>query len=109
MDVELVRIIYHSVGCHFTWWMVSFVLQKLFSFMSSRLPIGDLSACAISALFRKSPLVPIHSRLVSIFSFIRISMCGLMLRSLIYLNMRFVQGNRYEPIYILLPADNQFD
>jgi hypothetical protein len=53
--------------------------------------------------------VPIHSRLVSIFSFIRISMCGLMLRSLIYLNMRFVQGNRYEPIYILLPADNQFD
>jgi hypothetical protein len=32
-----------------------------------------------------------------------------MLRSLIHLDLSFVQGNKYGPIFILLPTDSQLD
>lgn len=37
LDVKLVNIFPHTIGCHFTLLMASFVLQKLFIFMKSHL------------------------------------------------------------------------
>ena len=39
LDVGLVKIFSQSVGCHFVLLIVSFALQKLFSFMRSHLSI----------------------------------------------------------------------
>jgi hypothetical protein len=46
-DVELVKIFFHSLDYHFVLLMVSFALQKPFSFIRSHLLIVGLSACAI--------------------------------------------------------------
>jgi hypothetical protein len=43
-DIELVKILPQSAGCCFVLLTVSFVLQKLFSFMKSHILIDDLSA-----------------------------------------------------------------
>ncbi|KAL6071867.1 hypothetical protein STEG23_008824 [Scotinomys teguina] len=88
--VELVKLFSHSVGCCFVLWMVSFALQKLFSFMRSHLLIVDLSVCAIDVMFWKLSLVPVHSKLFLTFSSIKFSMSGFMLRSLIHLDLSFV-------------------
>ena len=53
--------------------------------------------------------VPMHSRLFPTFSSIRFTVSGFMLRSLIHLNLSFVQGDRYGSIFILLHADIQLD
>jgi hypothetical protein len=77
--------------------MVSFALQKLFSSMRSHLLIVDLSAYANGVLFRKSFPVPMSSRLFLIFSSIRFffsflsDISGFMLRSLVHLELSFVQ------------------
>ena len=72
-DVYLVKIFSHSIGCHFVILTVSFSLEKLFSFMRSHLLIVDLSAWAISVLFRKLSYVLMHSRLSTTFSSMRFS------------------------------------
>jgi hypothetical protein len=41
------KIIFYAVGCQFVLMTMSFVLQKLFSFIRSHLLIVDPSACAI--------------------------------------------------------------
>jgi hypothetical protein len=79
-DTRLVKIFSQSVDCHFVLLTVSFVLQKLFSFMRSHLPIVDLSAWAIGVLFRKLFPEPMHSRLFPTFSYIRVSVSGFVLR-----------------------------
>lgn len=56
------------------------VLEPL-SFMQAHLIILDLTACAVSFLFRKSSPVPICSRLCT-FSSIIFGVSGLMLKSL---------------------------
>jgi hypothetical protein len=69
--------------------------------------IVNLRACIIGALFMKlSPLLR-YSSLFPIFSFIRFSVSGLMLRSLNHLNLIFVQGDKYGSIGILLHANIQ--
>jgi hypothetical protein len=73
--------------------MVSFAVQKLFSFMGS--PFLYFSVCAISALFRESFPVPETDSVYQ--------------RSLIHLDLSFVQGDKYESVYILLHTDIQFD
>jgi hypothetical protein len=103
--VELVKILSQSVGCRFVLLMVSFALQKLFSFMRSHLSIVDLRALAIGVLFRKLSPIPTSSRLFSSFSSIRFSVSAFTLRSLIHLNLSFVQGDKYGSIYILLHID----
>ena len=87
---ELKKILSQSVGCYFVLLTVSFVLQKLFSFMRSHLLIVDLSAWAICILFRKLSAVQIDSRLFSAFCFIRFSLSAFVLMSLIHLDLSFV-------------------
>ena len=61
--------------------------------------IVDLSACTIGVLFRKWSPMPMR------FNVLRFSVSGFMLRSLIHLDLSFVQGDRYGSIYILLHAN----
>ena len=83
LDVGLLKIFSHFVGCRFVLLMVSFALQNHFNLMGSYLLIIDLTAWAIDAVFRKLSSVPMHSRLSPTFSSIRFSVSSFMLRSLI--------------------------
>jgi hypothetical protein len=106
-DLGLVKIFSQSVGGLFVLLTVSFALQKLYNCMRSHLLILDLTAQAIAVLFRKFPPVPISSRLFYIFSSINFSASGFMWRSLIYLDLSFVQGDKNVSIRILLHANHQ--
>jgi hypothetical protein len=46
-------------------------------------------------LFRKSPLVPMSVGLYPIYSSIRLSVSGFILKSLIYLELSFMQHDKY--------------
>jgi hypothetical protein len=78
-----------------------------FVFLWSHVLLFFLSACANSGLFKKLSSVAVYSRLFSTFYSIRFSESGSRLRYLIYLNLGFVQCNRYGSIYILPHADIQ--
>jgi hypothetical protein len=88
---------------------MSFVLQKLSSFMRSRLSIVDLRARVIGILFKKLFPLPMSSWLFPTFSSIRFSVSGFMLRFLIYLDLSFVQSDEYGSSFIFLHGDSQFD
>jgi hypothetical protein len=90
-DAGLVKIFYQSVGGLFVLLTVSFALQKCFNCMRSHLSIVDLRAQVICVLFRKFPPVPICSRFFPTFSSIRF-ISGTQWRSLIHLELSFVQG-----------------
>jgi hypothetical protein len=92
--VGLVKIFSHFVGCHFVLLTVSFVLQKLFTFMRTHLSIVDLSSSAISVLFMKISPVLKRSRLFPTFSSIRFSVSSLLWMSLTHLDLKFVQGDK---------------
>ena len=94
LDMELVKIFSHSVGCCFVLLTVSFALQKLFSFMRSHLLIVDFYASAIGVLHSKQPPVSVHSRLFPTFSSIRFNVSVFMFMSLIHLDLSFVLGDR---------------
>lgn len=70
--------------------MVSFALQKLFSFTRSHLLLVDLSDCSIGVLSRELPSKPMHAKLFTTFFPIRIRLSGFMLRSLIHLDLSFL-------------------
>ena len=53
--------------------------------------------------------VPVSSRLCPNFSSIRFGESGFMLRSLIHLDLSFVQGDKYGSMCILLHEDIQLD
>ena len=89
--------------------MGSFALQKIFNFMRLHLLSVDLSAWAISVLFRKSYPVPMSSRPSPTLSSIRFNVSQFMLRTLIQLELSFVQGDKYGSICSLLLVDIQFD
>jgi hypothetical protein len=74
------------------------------SFMGSHLLIVDLSACAIGILYKELPPVSVYSRLFPTFSSFSLSVPSFMLRSLIYLDLNFVQSDIYGSICILLHA-----
>ena len=87
--------------------LIDFALQKLSSFVRSHLSILDLRAWAIGVLFRIFPLVPMSWSFFPTFSSIRFSVSGFMLRSLIHLDLSFVQGDKYGSI--ILHTDSQLD
>ena len=93
----LLKIYSHSVCCFFTQMLFFFAIQKLFSFMRSHLLIVVLSStvCAITAMFRESFPVPISSRIFHTFQPSRFCVSGLMLRSLIHLDLSFLQDDQY--------------
>jgi hypothetical protein len=76
--------------------------------MGFHLLIVDLNVCANSVVFRTSSM-PMRSRLFYTYFSIRFSVSGFMLRSLIHLELIFVQSEEYGSISILLHADIQFD
>ena len=105
-DVGLVKIFSHSVGCCFV--LLTFpLLQKSLSFRRSHLLIIALSVFATEVIFRKWSPVPMHASVLHTFFSMRLSVIGFMLRSLIYLFLSFVHGNRYKSIFILLHVDIQ--
>jgi hypothetical protein len=106
-DLGLVKIIFQSVGYLFVLLTVSFALQKLCNFMRSHLSILDLTAQATATLFRNFSHVPISSRLSPTFSSISFSVYGFLWRSLIHLDLSFVQGDKNGSICILLHANCQ--
>ena len=64
--------------------------------MRSHSLIVDLSDCAVDVLFMKLFPVPMCSRLFPTFSSIRFSVSGFKLKSLIHLDLSFVQGDKYD-------------
>jgi hypothetical protein len=101
-DLGLVKILSLSVGGLFVLLTVSFALQKLCNFMRSHLSILELTAQVIAVLFRNFSPVAISLRLFSTFSSINLRVSGLMWRSLIHLDLSFVQGDKNGSIRILL-------
>jgi hypothetical protein len=79
---------------------VSFALQKLLSFMRSHLSIFGLRTRAIGILLRKLSSVPMSSRLSPLSVLLDFSISGFTLRSLIHLDLSFVQGDKYRTIWI---------
>ena len=77
--------------------------------MSSHLLIVDLRAWAIGVRFRKISPAPMCSRFFSIFSSIRLSVTGFMWRSLIQVDLSFVQRDKIGSIWILLHLDCQLE
>ena len=61
--------------------------------MRSHLLILDLSAYTIGVLFKKLSPVAKHLRLFPNYSSIRFNVFGFILRSLIFLDLSFVQGD----------------
>ena len=107
-DMGLVKIFFHSLGCHFVLFTMLFVLQKLFNFRRSHFLIVALSDWATAAIFRKWSPVPIQSKLLPTFSSIRFSVTKFMLSSLIYLEWSFLHDGRHESICNLLRVHIQY-
>jgi hypothetical protein len=95
------------LGCQFVLLIVFFVLQKLCSFVRSHLSIVDLRVWAIGVLFRNLSSVPMRSRVCPTFSSMIFSVSGFILRSLIHLDLSFVQGDKCWSVFILLHVDIQ--
>jgi len=89
--IGLVKIFSQSVGCCFVLLTMSFAWQKLCNFMRSHLSILNLRPYAIGDLFRKISSVPMCSRFFPTFSSISFSVLGVIWRSLIHLDLSFVQ------------------
>jgi hypothetical protein len=82
-------------------------LQKSFSFIRSHLIIFDLSDWApVAVLFMKLSPVPMCSGKFHSFTSIRFSVTSFRLKCLIYMDLSFVQSDKYESIYILLCASS---
>ena len=71
--------------------------------------IFDFRAWAIGVPFRKISPVPMCSRFFPIFSSIRLSASGFMWRSLIQVDLSFVQRDKIGSIWILLHLDCQLE
>jgi len=73
--------------------MVTFAIGKLLSFKTSHVLIVVLSAHANGILFKKSFPVPMSSRLFPTLSSITVTVSGLVLKSLMHLELTFVWGD----------------
>jgi hypothetical protein len=106
-DLGLVKILSQSIGGLFVLLTVSFALQKLCNVMRSHLSICNLTVQAIAVLIRNFfPCIHIFEAFLT-FSSINFSVSGLMWRSLIHLDLSFVQGDKNGSIRILLHDNHQ--
>jgi hypothetical protein len=103
----LVKIISESLGVLFDLLTVSFALKKLCNFVGSYLSILDLRAQAITVVFRNFCSVPISSRLFPTCFSINVSVSCFMWRSLIYLGLSFVHGDKNGSVHILVHDNRQ--
>lgn len=108
LDVEFLKILPHSLSCFFVWLTVSFVLQKLYSFMRYHLLIVHHSVSTVGIVFRKLSPVSVHSKF-SALGLVPVSVCLVLCwGSLTHLNMSFMQDDECESIWIMLHAKIQF-
>jgi hypothetical protein len=107
LDLGLVKIFSQSVGGFFVLLTVSFALHELCNFMRFHLLILDLTVQAIGVLFRNFSPLSVCSRLFPTFSSISFSVSCFMWRSLIHLDLSFVQGDKNGSIRILLHDNRQ--
>jgi hypothetical protein len=91
----MVKIIFYFVSYCFVLLMVFFALEKLFTFMRFHLLIAGLSAFTIRVLFKKLFPVTNHSMLFPNLFSIRISISEFMMKTLIHLDLSFIQGYKY--------------
>jgi len=84
-----------------------FCLIKTFPFHRNHLSILDLRIWTNGVVFRKSLPVTMSLRLFPTFFSIRFSLSGFVLRSLIHLDLSFVQGDKYGSTCIFLRIDCQ--
>jgi hypothetical protein len=96
------------VGGLFSLETISFLVQKLFNFVKSHLPILSLSCWASGVLLRKSLPIPITSRVFSFPSCTDFRVSGLILRYLIHFELILVQGDKHRSIFTFLQMDNHF-
>lgn len=89
-EVVLIKTFSSYIGSYVVWIMLFFAIKKPFHFMMSYMLTVDLEAYAYGFLFRKTFLVPLSSRLFPSFSSIRVSVVGLLLKSLIYVELTFM-------------------
>jgi hypothetical protein len=95
--------------CVFIQAIVPFASQKLFSFAISHLLNVELNACCYQYSVQKVISCTNKFNAFPNFSSTRFSVSGFMLRSLIHLDLSFMQGNRYGSICILLHANTQLE
>ena len=88
---------------------VSFSVQKLLSFIRLNLLIADFSTQATIALLQAFFYAKELKTIPYYFFPVQLSISGFILRSLIHLELSFVQIDKYECIWILLYATTQFD
>jgi hypothetical protein len=87
---------------------ISFVVQKLFNFTKSHLSILSLSCWASWVLLRKSLPIPITSRAFPAPSYTNFRVSGLILRSLIHLELILVQGDKHGSSFSFLQMVDHF-
>jgi hypothetical protein len=83
------------VGGLFSLETISFVVQKLFSFMKSYLAILSLSCWSAGVLLRKYLPTVIISKVFAILSCTNFRVLGLILRSLIHFELILVHGPHF--------------
>jgi hypothetical protein len=107
-DLYLENIFSHYVSGLFSLKTISFVVQKLFNFMKSHLSIFSLSYWAAGVLLRKSLPIPITSGVFPALSCTNFRISGMILRSLIHVELILVQGDSYGSSFRFLQADSHF-
>ena len=93
--------------CRLSFCLVDHVLCFTDAFQFQEVPFVNCFSqclCYWGYIYEVVP-VPMRSTVLSTFSSIMFSVAGFMLRSLIHLNLRFVHGDRYGSIFILLHVD----
>jgi hypothetical protein len=107
-NVELAKLFFNTVHGLFNPMPISFVVQKLYSFMYFHLLILSLNSWAICILFRKSLPMPISSSVFPTLSCTTFEVSGLILRSLIHFELVLVRDERYRSSFSYLHADIHF-
>ena len=93
-EKQLAKIFSHAVSSLLRFLIVSFSTQKLFSLMQSHVLIHLLISSAFGVLFRKFVPVPIGWSIDPMPSSSNCKVSGLISRSLIHLELTFVQGEK---------------
>ena len=103
--VNCKNVFYPSVGCLFTWLIVSFAVQKLFR---SHLSMFAFVAIALGIFVKKSLPVPMSCMVLPRFLSRLFVDFGFILKSLIHLELIFAYGVRKESSFNFLYMASQF-
>jgi hypothetical protein len=93
-DEYLTKILSHSVCCLLILVIISFYVQKFLNLITILFLIFTCVSYAIEVLLRKALPIPAYSRVFSVFSCSSFKVSGLTFRSLMYIELIFVQKQR---------------